>query len=242
MAISLFACTKADDVEEIVNSSKSDAEYCTPIDYDTKADDVEEIVNSSKSDAEYSTPIDYDARDFESKHDLVVWLNAADFSGAANKTFGTIFGDVASGKRNIYSAYRDGKELETYNGYTCIISNGFVQFIYRVKDSSAKGCQVNIQLSFPDYELHNETDPLKVMKGFWPNFDESNYNRKSVKFMGNDTEIICFSSSVSNEMFYNYFVYKDVLVNILLYDEEDSIEDILDGFELRPIDLTAKKE
>ena len=225
MAISLFACTKADDVEEIVNSSKSDAEYSPP------------------TDAEYSPPTDYDSRHFESKHDLVVWLNAADFSGAANKTFGTIFGDVASGKRNIYSAYRDGKELETaYGGYTCMISNGYVQFIYYVKDSSAKDCLSNIQLSFPDYGLHNETDPLKVMKGFWPNLDESNYNRKSVKFMGNDTEIICLSSSVSNEKFYHYFVYKDVLVNILLYDKEDSIEDFLDGFELRPIELTAKKE
>lgn len=234
MLLCLFSCEKS----EKIGDNGSQVENI-PSDDVIADQDPQNNVENNNTDIYVSqgggcAPDDYFSEHFDNKSDLVEWLDSKSYMQAKSKKFKTIYGDIAASKRNLYLPYRNGKEIGIQ--YIPIVSGGYVQFICWLEDNSEKDGRVVVLFAFPSERMRGETDPIAVFKDFWPNASTAGIFKKNVTVMGKDTEL---AYKTSDGIIYNDFVYNDMYVTVRLNDKDYTIEEFLDGFELRPIDLTT---
>ena len=234
MLLCLFSCEKSKKIGD--NGSQGEN---IPSDDVIADQDPQNNVENNNTDIYVSqgsscAPDDYFSEHIETKEELSKWFADKKYMQAKSEKFKTIYGDIAAGKRNLYLPYRNGKEIGIK--YIPIVSGGYVQFICWLEDNSEKDGRVVVLFAFPSERMRGETDPIAVFKDFWPNASTANKIKKNVTVMGKDTELAYYTIDDIN---YNVFVYNDMYVTVRLNDKDYTIEEFLDGFELRPIELTT---
>ena len=157
---------------------------------------------------------------------------------------------IFSGSLKLYYPYINGEKLDNISLLRVITyySEEFPEIHFHIQ-TSEQSEKVNISYMHVKDEYKNSQ--IKDNKDvFIPDLDQAykdivyEFTEIKLSFMGDSlsayrTYFPCFP--VGNiPQFYYQFIYNDMLVSITLY-ENDSIQDFLDGFELRPIDLSDEK-
>ncbi len=231
MLVCLFACEKPKNNDDIENTDMSESEI--------NGEHTNDIQDDNS--VQHLPPDDYFSEYLYTKEELIKWLNGKQYTLAKSKKFISIYNEVLSGKRNLSLAYKNGEEMEAIR-YMCRVYSDRVDFTLTLKDNLAKDGYVQIEMTFINDKMRGETDPWLVFRDFWPYASDTTKNKNTIKVMGKDTEFLYAQSDYEEDRIYYYkFVYEDVFVSVMMYDKNDSIEEFLDGFELRPLVLTDEK-
>ena len=156
--------------------------------------------------------------------------------------------EITDKVKDLYYPYMDGKRIEDISllrVMTYYSSASPVIFFHINESEHCERAIVSynhIEDKYKDTSLKDSKDifipDLKVAyDGIEYEFTESKVSFANRTLFAYRTYFPCFPVGKTAQYYYQ-FIFEDKLISITLY-EKDSIEEFLDGFELRPIDLTT---
>ncbi len=247
MLVCLFSC-------KAPNEEKSNA--------DNISDNVTQNSANISTEADVPPNDDYDWSrcyiHFETFDEYVDWYKSGkyksdfyvDKDGKEFKNLLQLGEELQQGERYLYVPYYYGKMPNSritvaLHNVSFLVGCAYVL----TPDEAQKGTEKNklfceIRLKYLDQKYRNTSDIISAYKSVSPTNSPISIDEKKVRYDGLEREVITTYQSFDDgtTMIDKSFVWEDVMVIISHNDDLGfDLQDFLDGFELRPVDLSAEK-